>query len=289
MNKLQSENERLSKLIAQTKEQKALSQAQFTELLKLRGQAGQTQTALQELSKARVALNQQSGTMPAFMTNAVATGLAMAEKIKKKAVARKVARMKEILHLTDEQAQAVSDVMLKHIDEDSKKITQAMSHGQLNGVQPDAPNSISEEDEIKSLFNAEQLSGYDAFKQANALADANNSAKAQVQSMTDELNLLPEQQDQIRPLLVQNALDSKSAPDKKAITQQALAAGNFATVLDLQMKAKQQSLEKELKMFEGVLTPEQMQKYKQTQLDNFEMGNNALKMFMPQTNSVPTQ
>ena len=288
LTKLRAENERLSNLVAEAKEQKKLSQSQFNELLKLRGQTGQAQTAVQELAKVRAAVKQQNSTMPAFMTNAMATGMAMADKFKKKAVASKVTRMKEMLHLTDEQAQAVSDVMLKHIDENSKKLLQAMSQGQLNGVQLVAPNSISEEDEIKSLLNAEQLSGYDTFTQAEALAGANNSAKAQVERMTDELKLSLEQQDQIRPLLVQNTLDTKSASDKKALSK-ALTGGNFSTVLDLQMQAQQQNLERELKMFEGVLTPEQIQKYKQSELDKFEMGNNALKMFMPQTNSPATQ
>ena len=178
--------------------------------------------------------------------------------------------------------------MLKRIDENSKKLLQAMSHGQLNSVQLEAPNATSDEDEIKLLLNAEQLSGYDAFKQAEALADANNSAKAQVQRMTDELNLSPEQQDQIRPLLVQKSLDTKSSLDKEAISQ-ARTAGNFATLFDMQMKAQQQRLEEEFKLLERILTPEQMQKYKQSELEKKEMANNALKMFMPQTNSVPTQ
>ena len=288
LEKLRAENKHLANVVTETREQKKLTESQFNELLKLRGQVGQAHTAVQELAKARVAASQQNGTLPAFMTNAIAHGLATAEKFKKKTAVAKVARMKEALHLTDDQAQTVNDIMLKHLDEESQRILQAMSHGQLNDRQSAATISVSEEDEIKAVLNSEQLSGYDAFKHAETLTDATNGANSQVKQMAGDLNLSTEQQNQIRPLLVQNSLDPKWSPDKTAFLQ-AHSAGNYGTMLEIQMQAQQQRFNQEIKLLEGVLTPEQMQKYKQSASEKNEMANNALKMFMPQTNSVPTQ
>ena len=46
---LRAENEKLSQAVAEANNQKTLTQSQFNELMKLRGQTGQAQTAVQEL------------------------------------------------------------------------------------------------------------------------------------------------------------------------------------------------------------------------------------------------
>ncbi|HEX7470329.1 MAG TPA: sigma-70 family RNA polymerase sigma factor, partial [Verrucomicrobiae bacterium] len=124
---LKTENERLSNLVAQAKDSQVLSQAQFNELLKLRGKANLAQKDSHELAKLKSTLAQQTGRMPDYLTNAMASGLAMAEKFRKKDALTKLDRMKKILNLTDDQQQAISDIMVKHIERDSQMTLDMMA------------------------------------------------------------------------------------------------------------------------------------------------------------------
>ena len=172
--KLQAENKQLSNLVAQAKDQKLLSQAQLNELLKLRGQTGQTRTALQELAKLKSSVAQQSGTIPAYLTNAMAQGVSMSEKFKKKAALAKLDRMKEKLHLTDDQAQAISDIMIKNIENSSQQVLNAMQGKQQMPPPDKATSSGSQNEEvaIKALLTPDQLATYPDFKQAETITSA---------------------------------------------------------------------------------------------------------------------
>ena len=287
MARLRSENQRWSNRVAQATDQRQLAQEQLNELLRLRSQSGQAQSAIRELARAKPATVTQP-VMPAYITNAMAQGIAIAERYKKNAVAAKVARMQEALHLTDAQAQAVSDILLKRMDETASKLLQTMSSGQMNGLPLEARNPSNEEAEIKALLSPEQLAGYDAFKQADALAEANENAKTQVERMADKLRLSPAQQDQVRSLLMQDTLSTRASSEQSAIAE-AQAAGNVATALDLEMKAAQHTIEARLELFGAVLTPEQLQKYKQGELADLEMVKGAMSLFLPGTTNAPAQ
>ena len=288
--KLQAENKQLSNLVAQAKDQKSLSQAQLNELLKLRGQTGQARTALQELAKLKNNAAQQSGTMPAYFTNAMAQGVAMSEKFKKKDALAKLDRMKEKLHLTDDQAQAISNIMTKNIEASSQLVLNAML-GKQTPAQDQTSSSASqnEEAEIKALLTPDQLAAYPDYKQAEVTVSASNSAKAELAMMAGEMDLSQEQQDKIQAALYQYDLNQTSASEnnKDAIAQ-ARASGNFADALSLQVERQKQALEDKLKILGEILTPEQLKTYQQKQLDMIDMQISATKMFLPQsTNAVP--
>jgi RNA polymerase sigma factor (sigma-70 family) len=288
--KLQAENKQLSNLVAQAKDQKSLSQAQLNELLKLRGQTGQARTALQELAKLKNNAAQQSGTMPAYFTNAMAQGVAMSEKFKKKDALAKLDRMKEKLHLTDDQAQAISNIMTKNIEASSQLVLNAML-GKQTPAQDQTSSSASqnEEAEIKALLTPDQLAAYPDYKQAEVTVSASNSAKAELAMMAGEMDLSQEQQDKIQAALYQYDLNQTSASEnnKDAIAQ-ARASGNFADALSLQVERQKQALEDKLKILGEILTPEQLKTYQQKQLDMIDMQINATKMFLSQsTNAVP--
>jgi RNA polymerase sigma factor (sigma-70 family) len=288
--KLQAENKQLSNLVAQAKDQKSLSQAQLNELLKLRGQTGQARTALQELAKLKNNAAQQSGTMPAYFTNAMAQGVAMSEKFKKKDALAKLDRMKEKLHLTDDQAQAISNIMTKNIEASSQLVLNAML-GKQTPAQDQTSSSASqnEEAEIKALLTPDQLAAYPDYKQAEVTVSASNSAKAELAMMAGEMDLSQEQQDKIQAALYQYDLNQTSASEnnKDAIAL-ARASGNFADALSLQVERQKQALEDKLKILGEILTPEQLKTYQQKQLDMIDMQINATKMFLSQsTNAVP--
>src|SRR6202012_4221346 len=102
--------ENLTNRLAKIVDDKKLSEAQFGELLKLRGQTGQARTALEELAKIKSNTGQNTA-MPSFLTNAMAQGITTAEKIRKQEALAKLSRMKDKLNLTDDQTQAISAIM----------------------------------------------------------------------------------------------------------------------------------------------------------------------------------
>jgi hypothetical protein len=292
LNQLATENNRLSNLVDQAKDQKSLSEAQFNELLKLRGQAGQARTAVQQLAKLRTAAAQPT-TMPAYFTNAMAQGFAMAEKFKKKAALAKLARMKEKLNLSDDQAQAVNDIMMKDIDASSQQAMQkslmAMSGKQVPEENQATPQNLAnEEAEIKAVLTPEQLAAYPDYQQSEAMVAADDSAKADLTLMTGEMDLTPDQQNQAHAALYQYNLNNPSQIVADAIAQ-ARANGKITDVMNLYMQAQKETLEGKLKILNGILTPEQLQTYQQKQSDMIDMQASAAKMFLPQTNNPVVQ
>jgi Spy/CpxP family protein refolding chaperone len=220
----------------------------------------------------------------------MAQGVAMSEKFKKKDALAKLDRMKEKLHLTDDQAQAISNIMTKNIEASSQLVLNAML-GKQTPAQDQTSSSASqnEEAEIKALLTPDQLAAYPDYKQAEVTVSASNSAKAELAMMAGEMDLSQEQQDKIQAALYQYDLNQTSASEnnKDAIAL-ARASGNFADALSLQVERQKQALEDKLKILGEILTPEQLKTYQQKQLDIIDMQISATKMFLPQsTNAVP--
>jgi hypothetical protein len=291
MAQLRAENKRLSNAVTDAKDQKALSQAQLNELLKLRGQTGQARTAMQDLAKLQKSAAQQNGQMPAYFTNAMAQGITMSEKFEKKAALAKLARMKAQLQLTDDQAQAISDIMIKKIERNSQLALNAMQGGQL--VPPvDRMTSQNEESDIKALLSPDQLAAYMDFKQSELVASAKTSAQSELTQMTDEMDLTQDQQARVQAALYQLNLSQASAPqapqDKDAMTR-VLATGSYADVISFSVQKQKQTLDNRLQALDGILTPEQLKTYEQKQLDAIDIQTTAMKMFLPQTNSAAAQ
>jgi hypothetical protein len=270
---LLTENQRLSNLVVQAKDGASLSQAQFSELLKLRGQSAQARTALEDLAKFKSSAAQQVGAMPAIFTNAMARVISISEKFKKTAALAKLDRMKGKLHLTDDQAQAIRDIMDKNIDDSSQQTLNAMMGKQTR----------DEETEIKSLLTSDQLAAYPGFKQAETIASAQNSAQADLTMMAGEMDLSQEQQDKARSALYQLNLNQATAPQNQDAIVQALASGKFADFINLQAETQNQTLKDKLKALDGILTPEQLKTYEQKRLEMIDMQTSAMKVFLPQT------
>jgi len=286
--KLQAENERLSNSVAQARDQKELSQSQLNELIKLRGQAGQAQTAAQELAKARTVRQPAPGSqMPAFLTNAMAQGISMGTQFRKKEIRAKIARMKDQLHLTDDQSMSISNLMTANIETSNQQFLQTMSGGMKpEDFQEMAKKPNNEEADIKALLSPDQVAAYPDFKHAEALLAADNSAKSQANSLAGDMDLSSEQKDKIHSALYQYILNQPDdAKTKDAITQ-ARTSGHLADAFSLSVQTQKQALEDKLKLLGGILTSDQLATYKQKQLDMLEMQISAMKMFLPSTNAV---
>lgn len=281
--RLEEATNRLAGLLAENARLK--SNPNQAELLKLRGQAGQAHTAVQELAKMKAAAGQRSA-LPALFTNAMAQGMATAEKFRKKEALAKVARMREQLHLTDDQAQGIGDIMVNQIEASSQQMLKTISDGQIS-ADTAAPNPGDEEAQIKALLTPDQLAAYPSYQKAEAVAVADNAAKSELSAMTAEMALTPEQQDKIHSALYQYNLNPASSTQNKDTIAQARASGNMADILSSAVNTQQQALDAKLQILDGILSPEQLQAYKQKQLDMIEMQTSAMKMFLPQTNAVP--
>ena len=287
---LQTERDKAVNTIAWLKEELAKNKANNLELMKLRGQTGQAKTALQELAKLQKSAAQQSGSMPAYFTNAMAQGITMSEKFKKKAAIAKLERMKDKLHLTDDQAQAISDIMAKNIEKSSQQILNAMLGKQIPVEEQDASNSLlNEEAAIKALLTPDQLANYSDFKQAETISTARTSALSEVTMMTGEMDLSQEQQDKARAALYQLDLNQASAPQNQEAIAKARASGNYTDFVSLQIETQKQTLEEKLKALDGILTPEQLKIYEQKQLDMINMQASAMKMFLPKATNGAAQ
>ena len=303
LTELKTENEHLSNLVAQARDSQALSKAQLNELLKLRGKAGVAQADSREIAKLKSTLAQQTNNTPDYLTNMMAMGVEIGKKWLIQDAQARLARMKKILNLTDDQVQAIGDIMQKHIQSQTQMSTEMMT-GKLTPEQQQAMvrDAINQDAEIKALLTPEQLAAYPEYQQEEKLTAADNSAKTEAGQIADEFGLSQEQQEQIRASFSQmnlNESDKKlderlneeafNAANKKAISA-AIRSGNSADVVNLgvelmksQLKSK---LEEKLKILGNILTPEQINTYREEQMNQIkiqaQMGAQMMKGFLPQ-------
>jgi RNA polymerase sigma factor (sigma-70 family) len=280
--KLQTENERLSNQVAQTKDSPDLSKAQFNELLKLRGQVVPAQANARELSKLKSTLAQQAGKVPDYLTNAMASGLAMAEKFKIKDAQARLARMKKLLNLTDDQAQAISDIMQKHIQNQDQMVMASMSGNKLTPEQIQAMAGDGDvEAEIKALLTPGQLAAYPDYQQEEKITAADNSAKGEASAIADDFSLSQDQQEQIHAAFYQMNLNEPANLNQEAISA-AIKSGQTPDVANMAVQLQKSQLEEKVKILGNILTPEQLNTYRKEQMDRINMLANATKMFLPQ-------
>jgi RNA polymerase sigma factor (sigma-70 family) len=279
---LKAENERLSNLVAQSKSAEKLPQSQFSELLKLRGNATLATTDARELAALKSKLEQKSAEIPDFLTNAMATGVSSAEKWKLKDATARLANMKRMLNLTDDQAQAIGEVMTNHI----QRQTQLMLESMLGKVTPEQQQARagSENDhaaEITALLTPDQRAAYPEYLQAEKATAADNSARSEASRLADDFKLSTEQQEKLKAALHEMKLrESDNSLNLQAITQ-ATQSGNLANVANMSVELQKAQLEEKLKILEDFLTPEQMTTYRGEQLDRIDQQAAAMKLLLP--------
>ena len=282
---LKTENERLSNQVVQANDSQALSKAQLNELLKLRGKAGVAQADSRELAKLKSTLAQQTGKIPDFFTNAMATGLGTAEKWKLKDAQARLDRMKKMLNLTDDQAKAISDLMQQHIKNQSQ-LTLAMLTGKFTPEQQKAlgADHTSEQAEIQAVFTPEQLAAYPDYLQAEMATAADHSAKNDASQIAGDFNLSAAQQEQIHAAFYQISLN---AP--QAAVSAAKRSGDLAAVAGMTEELQKSELDEKLKILGNILTPEQINAYREKEINQINMQASAMKMFLPQATNGAAQ
>ena len=149
------------------------------------------------------------------------------------------------------------------------------------------PALLNEEAAIKALLTPDQLAAYPDFQQSELVASAKSSTQADLTLMAGEMDLSPEQQDKAQAALYQLNLNQASIPQDKDAIAQARATGNYADVINLQVERQKQSLQDKLNALDGILTPDQLNAYKQKQMDMLDMEVSAMKILVPSaTNAV---
>src|SRR6266511_1217492 len=180
-----------------------------SEVAKLRNRVGSGQRAETEAAQLRDEVNREKNNPKnAILTNAMASGLAVAKGWHEQHLLGQIARMKEKLNLTADQEQAVHDVLMRKI-ESGVQTTQKALTGKLTAeemVEMRKPADNPEE-EIKALLSPEQQAAYPDYKREETAANARDDASSDLELMRNALGLSQEQQDQLYPVLYNLSLN----------------------------------------------------------------------------------
>ena len=230
-----------------------------SELAKLRGNAGEVYRKQAENARLRTELAQKDAEGG---TNEV-TG-AMSDLMKaatSQFVQGRLSRMKEKLNLTPDQAKAIEELLVAQITRATSMTQQLMAGKKISAedrAKADSPSENTEQ-RIKDLLTPEQLEAYKEVQKEESLNNARMMANMEMARLQMNLSLTPEQQDKVRDALYEHSLKQLNGEAAQwIIASRAANPGN-------PVPASQIFLEQKLKALEPVLTPEQLDKYRQLQ------------------------
>ena len=269
---LRGEAERLRKVqdghaeLEQLRQWKAQTQP---ELLRLRGMAGVARQANVEAEQLRAQLAQQAS---GFGTNAVSGVLADGAKwvLEQRAEGR-LSRLTASLHLTPDQVQAAREILLRQADAQAAAQAAAQRQQFFTGKYDQEELKKLEKEagdpdtQIKALLTPAQTAAYPNYQQEENAHIARVMASGNLLPLQDTVELTTEQQNQAFAALYQVNLDRLSGKTKPATTNEVEAGLWF---LDQQTKA-----------LEPVLTPAQLENYRQQQATQAKaIKDNSSKM-----------
>jgi RNA polymerase sigma factor (sigma-70 family) len=250
---LRSEVERLHKSEADQAELEQLRQWKDQtqpELLRLRGMAGVARRANAEAEALRGQLARQAAEPGANLVSgpmADAMKLAMDQQLD-----GRLSRMTASLNLTPEQAQAAREILSKQAQVMSAGMQQAFSgkfdKAELTRLGKEAGNP---DEQIKALLNPEQKAAYKNYQQEEATYNARMAANTELLQIQGTLGLSQDQQDRAFGALYDLSFNQLTGNVKPAGSSQA--------------EIMQALLEQKAKALEPILTPAQMDNYRQQQ------------------------
>ena len=298
---MQAERDKATNAIALLKDELAKNDKNKMELMKLRGQSSQAQTAVQELAKAQAALKKLKSAKPLSLADVMALSLQQSAALKKKIAAARVARMKTPLNLSDAQVQSITNIMFTHIDRQNEMFLSDIRSGNVtsttnaDGVITQMGHSgesvETQEDEIKAQLSPDQVTEYDAFKKGEETSDHDKAVNSEAAAIATEFSLTPEQQQQIQEQMAQSGLDtiSRISTTDTNLAAAWLATGDQSIVAQIAMQQSLTRLTNRLNLLQSVLTPAQLEKYRQEQQAQIEATKNSMSKIPPQPNGAATQ
>ena len=237
----------------------------------LRAKVGSSLRSVAETAQLKTDLLRQKQNLDSTNTNALAGAMSMVKGMMEQQVTGQVGRMKTKLNLSPEQEQSIKEILMKQADRGSQT-AQKMLAGKLTKEEMSElqKSAVSPEEQIKALLSPEQLSAYQQYRNEENTSQARLAANAEMMLMQGAIGLTPEQQDQVFPVLYDQTL--------KQLTNTAAGAGAKDGNVAAQMERQ---LDLNVKALEGVLTPSQLDGYRQYKSNQLNM----IKGLMPQTSS----
>ena len=171
----------------------------------------------------------------------------------------KLAAMKSRLHLTDEQAEAVRELLGKETDQQAEMASR-MFEGKLTQEDMNSATKFDLDGQLKQVLTPEQLTGYQQYKTEEQRQQLQMAAQAELMQLSPALQLTAQQQEQVSAILQQHY--------QQFVTQQ---PDSGSAGLDQMLDAKKEALR-------AVLTPEQQQVYYKFIENERERTKSMMKM-----------
>jgi RNA polymerase sigma factor (sigma-70 family) len=236
------------------------------ELLRLRGLAGVARRNTEELEHLRAQLAKPSGeTNSNPLSSAMADAMAQAME---QQVQGKLARMAETLHLTGDQMQSISNILMKQARVQSLAMQQGMS-GKLNKdeLMKQALANGDPEAQIKALLTSDQLAVYPQSQQQEFAHTASLAANTELVQLESSLSLSSDQLDGVYGALYNVGFDQMSGNLKPPTSMTNMG------------EAMTWALDQKTKALEAVLTPAQFAVYQQQQANQAKLLKNVMSQW----------
>lgn len=236
--------------LASLREEAAAARA---ELPRLRARAAETQRAEADVARMQSELARQAR-QGSEATQSITVPMAeMMQAGLERTTRRRLSRMQEQLNLSPAQAQAIEGILLRRaqgIGEAAKGVFSGkMDAEKIAAIRQEQGDT---ESQVLALLSPEQQTAYAAFQEQERTNSARLSANSELVRMEHALALTEDQQDKVFGVLYEQALLNSKA--ESTSPQPASPA-----------EAEQSALDRKLKALESILTPAQMQSYREEQ------------------------
>jgi RNA polymerase sigma factor (sigma-70 family) len=257
---LQRERDEARNQLASIRGEKERLPENTAELLRLRGMAGVARRAIGEAEQLRAQLARQASEA----TNNPISGT-MVDAIKlggEQQMEGRLSRMTASLHLTAEQAQAARDILMREVRMKSAVVQQGQS-GKLDmkEIIRQAIEAGNPDEQIKALLTPDQQAAFPAYRQEEAAHNASLTANQELLNMQSTLGLTAEQTDRVYAALYEVSFNQRTGRTQPPSTNPRVLDDPLAA----QAEAQQWTLNQKTKALESVLTPTQLENYRQQQ------------------------
>lgn len=228
-----------------------LQERSQSELAKLRGLVSGEKRAAAEANQLRADLQrlQQEGG-----SNLLSGPMGeMMKSVMEQQFMGQMARLKEKLNLTPEQAQAIQEILKRQAELSSTAVQKVFS-GKLgkDDMAKLGADGGNPKEQIKAVLTPEQQTAYEEYQAEESSNNARLAANAEMLQMQNALGLNQEQQDKVFSILYEQSLKQMKGEGN------ALSGKDPAALM-------QAGLDQKLQAMQGILTPTQLDSYRQQQ------------------------
>ena len=262
--RLQRERDNATNRLAFLADKVARHEKDDLELLRLRGMAGVARRAIGEVEQLRTELARARETGSSPVTGAMATA---SKQVLEQRAEDRLSRMTTSLHLTPEQARAAREILMRQAQARSAAMQQAFSgkydKEELARLRKEAGDP---EEQIKALLTSDQQAVFQNYQQEEAARNASQAANTELQQMESSLGLTAAQLDGVYAALYQ--VSFAQAPGSTTPSTGDLAGG---------VEAMQWAADQKARALEPILTPTQLDKYRQQQANRVTLLKELLR------------